>query len=145
MKNNKCVPVCALHIRHTKRHLKQYRMTLVVLNETQESVVSVKNQTQREDVHTVTNVAAVNIGCWKRKDTTASTCKIEVSSVKLNHATVLLSQSPLSKKQEKTAELVGCKNLVHCNLGGVMTTVLWDSGSQVSMVDTDWKKKHTRC
>lgn len=43
-------------------HLKLSRTTLVVLNETQESVVSVKKQTQREDVHTVTNVTAVNTG-----------------------------------------------------------------------------------
>ena len=42
--------------------LRLRRMTLVVLNEIQEIVVSLKNQTQREDVSTVTNVEAVNTG-----------------------------------------------------------------------------------
>lgn len=82
------------------------------------------------------------IGCRKRKDTTASTCKIDVSSDKLNHAAMLLTQIQLSRKQEKTAKLVGWKSLVQCNLGGVPTTVLWDTGSQVSMIDMDWKKTY---
>lgn len=76
--------------------LRLSRMTLVVLNEIQESVVSVKDQTRREDVHTVTNVEAVDtglfIGCCKRKDTTASTCKIKISSDKLNDTSMLSSQ-----------------------------------------------------
>jgi len=82
------------------------------------------------------------IGCRKRKDITASTCKIEISSDKLNDVTMLSSQATLSRKQEKTAKLVGRKSLVQCNLGGVPTTVLWDTGSQVSIVDMDWKKTH---
>ena len=82
------------------------------------------------------------IGCRKRKDTTASTCKIEVATDRLNYAATLTSQAPLTRKQERTAKLVGRKSLVQCNLGGVPTTVLWDTGSQVSIVDMDWKNKH---
>lgn len=55
---------------------------------------------------------------------------------------MLTSQAPLTRKQERTAKLVGHKSLVQCNLGGILTTVLWDTGSQVSIVDMDWKKTH---
>lgn len=82
------------------------------------------------------------VGCRKRKDTTASTCKIEVATDKLNRAATLTSQAPLTRKQERTAKLVRRKSLVHCNLGGVPTTVLWDTESQVSIVDMDWKNTH---
>lgn len=41
------------------------------------------------------------IGCRKRIDCTASTCKIEICSDQLNNAAVLSSQTPLSQKQEK--------------------------------------------
>lgn len=60
----------------------------------------------------------------------------------MNYAAILTSQTPLTRKQERTAKLVGRKSLVQCNLGGIPTTVLWDTGSQVSIVDMDWKNTH---
>ncbi|XP_038123133.1 uncharacterized protein LOC119771336 [Cyprinodon tularosa] len=60
------------------------------------------------------------VGCRKKKDSTVNVNKIE----------------------EKTAKLIGRRNLVQCNIGGVPVTALWDTGSQVSIVDLNWKKEH---
>lgn len=51
-------------------------------------------------------------------------------------------KTPLNGKQERTAELVGRRCLVQGSINGVETTVLWDTGSQVSIVREDWKRQH---
>ncbi len=50
--------------------------------------------------------------------------------------------TPLTGKQQQTAKLVGKRCLVRASLGGVDTTILWDTGSQVSIVGANWKKKY---
>ncbi|XP_030590038.1 uncharacterized protein LOC115783375 [Archocentrus centrarchus] len=82
------------------------------------------------------------IGCRKKKDSTVNVNKIEVHTENVIDSVVPQKNVPLSKKQEKTAKLIGRKNLVQCHIGGVPVTALWDTGSQVSIVDLDWKEKH---
>ncbi len=50
--------------------------------------------------------------------------------------------APPTGKQQQAAKLVGKRCLVGASLGGVDTTILWDTGSQVSIVGVDWKRKH---
>ncbi|KAI4885982.1 hypothetical protein NFI96_028798, partial [Prochilodus magdalenae] len=51
-------------------------------------------------------------------------------------------RTPLTGKQWQTAKLVGKRCLVRASLGGVDTTILWDTGSQVSIVGRNWKRKY---
>lgn len=77
------------------------------------------------------------LGC-RKKNASVSTNKIDI---RLHHGedmekTDLFSvNTPLTGKQRQTAKLVGKRCLV-----GVDTTILWDTGSQVSIVGTNWKK-----
>lgn len=70
----------------------------------------------------------------------ASTSKIEIlrcpaeTTAKAGHFSL---RTPLTSKQLKMAKLVG----KGASLGGVVTTVPWDTGSQVSVVGTNWKTK----
>ncbi len=68
--------------------------------------------------------------------------KIEINSDLENLLRDHLAEGPWSTKQKKTASLVGRRCMVQCSLGGVNTSVLWDTASQVSIVDTEWKKRH---
>uniref|UniRef100_A0A8C1WAH7 Gypsy retrotransposon integrase-like protein 1 n=1 Tax=Cyprinus carpio TaxID=7962 RepID=A0A8C1WAH7_CYPCA len=82
-------------------------------------------------------------GCRKRTVTNVTSSKIEITSDIIESLPRAgLSEAPWSNKQEKTASLVGRKCLVKCSLGGVNTSVLWDTGSQVSIVGSEWKKRH---
>lgn len=51
-------------------------------------------------------------------------------------------KTPLTGKQQQTAKLVGKRCLVRASLGRVDTTILWDTGSQVSIVGANWKRKY---
>lgn len=51
---------------------------------------------------------------------------------------VLTSQSDLTCK----APLIGKKSLLKCLIGGYPATVLFDSGSQVSIIDQQWTDAH---
>ena len=42
------------------------------------------------------------------------------------------------KLKHQLTRLVGEKPIVNCWLGGVESNALWDTGAQVSMVDTEW-------
>ena len=46
------------------------------------------------------------------------------------------------KTQTKLLNLIGEKPLLKCKLDGKDAEVLWDTGSMVSLVDTEWIKKH---
>lgn len=83
------------------------------------------------------------IGCRKvPRDTTASTNKIE-SRVHLGKNTDLFcTTAPLTGKQHQTAKLVGRRCLVRATMNKVNTKVLWDTGSQVSIVGAEWKRRH---
>jgi len=73
-------------------------------------------------------------GCRMR---TANTSKIEIRHCPAEEKAELFSLgAPLTGKQWQTAKLVGKRCLVRASLGGVDTTVLWDTGSQVSIVGT---------
>ena len=60
----------------------------------------------------------------------------------MDQADLFSLRAPLTGKQRKTAKLVGKRCLVSTSLGGIDTTVLWDTGSQVSIVGTNWRKKY---
>ena len=83
-------------------------------------------------------------GC-RAKKISATTNKIEISphpggdKDKVDQFTLT---APLSGKQQQAAKLVGKRCLVRAFLGGVDTTVLWDTGSQVSIVGDSWKRKY---
>lgn len=83
-------------------------------------------------------------GC-RKKNASVSTNKIDI---RLHHtedmekADLFSTNTPLTGKQRQTAKLVGKRCLVRASLGGVDTTILWDTGSQVSIVGTNWKKKY---
>ncbi|KAL7842136.1 hypothetical protein SRHO_G00238250 [Serrasalmus rhombeus] len=51
-------------------------------------------------------------------------------------------KTPLTGKQWQAAKLVGKRCQVRASLGGVDTTILWDTGSQVSIVGKSWKGKY---
>ncbi len=79
------------------------------------------------------------------KNITANTSKIEIlhCPAEIAEKVDLFSlQTPLTGKQLKMAKLVGRRRLVRASLGGVDTTILWDTGSQVSVVGTNWKAKY---
>ncbi|TKS65275.1 Retrovirus-related Pol polyprotein [Collichthys lucidus] len=83
-------------------------------------------------------------GCRVR-NVTASTSKIEVlhcPAENTEEAELFGLRAPLTGKQLQTAKLVGKKCLVRASLGGVDTTALWDTGSQVSMVGNNWKTEY---
>jgi hypothetical protein len=40
--------------------------------------------------------------------------------------------------QKKLVKLIGAKPLFKCQLDGVESRVLWDTGSQVSVIDMEW-------
>lgn len=82
-------------------------------------------------------------GCWK-KTTTAALNKIEapLHAGSINQAGHFHVNALLTGKQQQAAKLVGKKCLVRASLGGVSTTVLWDTGSQVSIVGANWKRKY---
>ncbi|KAI3363967.1 hypothetical protein L3Q82_001565 [Scortum barcoo] len=82
-------------------------------------------------------------GC-RKKTTTATLNKIEIPlhSESINQAGHFYLNAPLTGKQQQAARLVGKKCLVRASFGGVSTTVLWDTGSQVSIVGASWKRKY---
>ncbi|CAI5672713.1 unnamed protein product [Oreochromis niloticus] len=83
-------------------------------------------------------------GC-RRKKCSANSSKIEIilNPEGENHQTDPFSlKAPLTGKQQQMAKLVGKRCQVRGFLGGVDTTILWDTGSQVSIVGTNWRKKH---
>ena len=48
-------------------------------------------------------------------------------------------RKPVSTKlQKQLIRLIGAKPLFKCMLDGVVSNVLWDTGSQVSVIDMDW-------
>ena len=55
---------------------------------------------------------------------------------------VEVSQTPNLPLQNRLVKLIGKKPLFNCSLGGVSSTVLWDSGSMISMVNTDWVEEN---
>lgn len=68
------------------------------------------------------------------KNVTANTSKIEIlhcPTENTEKAELLNLRAPLTGKQRQTAKLVGKRYLVRASLGGVDTTILWDTGSQV--------------
>lgn len=79
-------------------------------------------------------------GC-RQRNVTANTSKIEIQS-QPSQVDLFSLEAPLTGKQRQTAKLVGKRCLVRASLGGVNTTVLWDTGSQVSIVGTNWRKIH---
>ena len=40
--------------------------------------------------------------------------------------------------QDRLVKLIGRKPLFECLIGGVKSTVLWDTGSMISMIDSEW-------
>ncbi len=83
------------------------------------------------------------VGCRKRTVTRVTSNKIEITSDLMENLPIdHLPEGTWSTKQKKTASLVGRRCMVQCSLGGVNTSVLWDTGSQVSIVETEWKKRH---
>lgn len=83
-------------------------------------------------------------GC-RKKNVSANTAKIEImlhSAGKMDQADLFTLKVPLTGKQRQTAKLVGKRCLVRASLGGVDTVVLWDTGSQVSIVGTNWRKTY---
>ena len=48
------------------------------------------------------------------------------------------------KSKNKFLKLVGNKPLLHCQLDGVKSTVLWDTGSMISLVDSKWVNQYFR-
>nr|XP_023656141.1 uncharacterized protein LOC111837914 [Paramormyrops kingsleyae] len=84
-------------------------------------------------------------GCRKRLMTTANLNKIDISSSvrgKANSVDIFHTTIPPSGKQQRVTRLVGKRCLVQGSLGGVATSVLWDTGSQVSIVSSEWKRKY---
>lgn len=78
-------------------------------------------------------------GC-RMRNVTASTNKVEIlycPDENTEKAELFSLRAPLSGKQLQTAKLFGKKCLVRASLGGVDTTVLWDTGSQVSIVGSN--------
>ena len=51
-------------------------------------------------------------------------------------------RAPLIDKQWQKVKLVGNRCLVCASLGGIDTTVMWDTVSQVSIVGMNWRKKY---
>ena len=47
-----------------------------------------------------------------------------------------------SKKEDSLVALVGKRCMVECYIQGFRTLALWDTGSQVCIVDEKWKKRH---
>lgn len=83
-------------------------------------------------------------GC-RKKNVSANTSKIEIMlqpEGKMGQADLFSLRAPLTGKQRQTAKLVGKRCLVRASLGGVDTAILWDTGSQVSIVGTNWRKKY---
>lgn len=83
-------------------------------------------------------------GC-RAKNISATTNKIETllrAEEKMDKDDQFKLKASLTGKQQQTAKLVGKRCLVRASMGGVDTVVLWDTGSQVSIVGADWKKKH---
>lgn len=83
-------------------------------------------------------------GC-RMRNTSANTSKIEIHSHPAENAEnveLFSLRAPLTGKQRQTAKLVGKRCLVRASLGGVDTSILWDTGSQVSIVGTNWKRKY---
>lgn len=74
------------------------------------------------------------------RNVTASTNKVEIlycPDENTEKAELFSLRAPLSGKQLQTAKLFGKKCLVRASLGGVDTTILWDTGSQVSIVGSN--------
>ena len=46
-----------------------------------------------------------------------------------------------SRQQRKITSLVGDKCIIECTLNNVVTEALWDTGAQVSLVNTTWLKR----
>lgn len=46
------------------------------------------------------------------------------------------------KCQSKLLNLIGRKCLIWCSLDGIATQALWDTGSQVCLINEEWRKKH---
>lgn len=83
-------------------------------------------------------------GC-RKKNVLANTSKVEITprlEGKMDQADLCSLRVPLTGKQRQMAKLVGKRCLVCASLGGVDTAILWDTGSQVSIVGTNWRKKH---
>lgn len=83
-------------------------------------------------------------GC-RAKNISATTNKIETllqTGGKMDDVGQFNLKTPLTGKQLKMVKLVGRRCLVQASLGGVDTTILWDSGSQVSIVGASWKRKY---
>ncbi len=102
-------------------------------------VSDVRCPTVKEDVVTVTNVAAQNTG-----QQAVMLKRSQPPQIKLKPCYILEKRrtAPLTGKQQQAAKLVGKRCLVGASLGGVDTTILWDTGSQASIVGADWKRKH---
>lgn len=81
-------------------------------------------------------------GCCKQKENTATTSKIEITLTETCSAAITERQLPLTRKPARAAKLVGHRCLVQCSLDRINTTVLWDVGSQVSIVGLNWKKRY---
>ena len=72
------------------------------------------------------------------KDET-KTKQTEVSNV---NATCATPNQVTQPAQARVAELVGKKCLLKCYLNGYATTALFETGSQVSIVDHNWRKTY---
>lgn len=60
----------------------------------------------------------------------------------MDQADLFSLRAPLTGKQRQMVKLVGKRCLVCASLGGVDAGILWDTGSQVSIVGTNWRKKY---
>jgi hypothetical protein len=53
-----------------------------------------------------------------------------------------VNTAPRREKQAQIAPLVGKKCLIDCHIQGQGVQALWDSGSQVTIIDELWKEVH---
>ena len=53
-----------------------------------------------------------------------------------------MNSAPKREKQTKMVPLVGKKYLIDCYIQGKLVQALWDSGSQVTIIDEMWKEVH---
>lgn len=77
----------------------------------------------------------------------SKSCQVEHWTVHKNHCAqiscdTIHAKTPKQKTQVKVAPLIGKKYLIDCYIQGKMTRALWDSGSQVTIIDEEWKEEN---
>lgn len=74
-------------------------------------------------------------------------CQAENWTVHKNHCAqtsceTVQAKSSKQKTQVKMAPLIGKKYLIDCYIQNKMTRALWDSGSQVTIIDEKWRREN---